>query len=302
MPVVRGEYAELLAPGLQRFTFQRLRERAEEYRRINRVETTDSAYEDSWEMGGFGPLGRKGELAPTQLDEPIKLGGVRIVVDTFALGFLISKEMIADNKFGLMQKLAGALGRSGRITAELYGHDVLNNGFSTAKYAGRDGKALFATDHPIYGGPVSTYSNTQAVAADLSEAALEAALGAYDNMVDERGLPTESTAMYLVISPDNRFLAKRLINSENIPGSNNNDVNPLRNENLNVIVDHWLTDKDAWYLLPAPADNPIVFYWRQMSDTYTWDDLNAGGTFHKIDQRHGVGFDNWRGVWGSQGA
>jgi phage major head subunit gpT-like protein len=87
----------------------------------------------------------------TILDEPIKIGGVRFIHKTFALGFEISEEMREDDQYGLMLDLASDLGRSSRFTAELYGHDVYNNGFTAAKYVGRDGKPLFALDHPVKG-------------------------------------------------------------------------------------------------------------------------------------------------------
>ncbi len=302
MPIMRGEWAETLGPPMTRATFLRLREFAPEYTRYNDVQNSNSAYEDDYEVDPtLGPLVKKGELAPTTLDEPFKLGGIRYVHDTFALGFLVSQELRDDEKWGLIGRLAQALGRSSRITQELYGHDVLNNAFSTVKYAGRDGKALFATDHPIAGTGL-TYSNTQTVAADLSQAALEAAIGQFDNMIDERGLPSEIRPRYLLISPENRFLAARLLNSTLLPGTANNDINPLAGEGIVPIISHWIVDKDAWFLLSDAPDSPLKFFMRERPDTKTWDDENADGTFHKIRQRHSVGFTAWRGSWGSPGA
>jgi hypothetical protein len=302
MPIVRGDWAELLAPGLNRATFLRTREFPTEFTAYNDVQNSTRAYEDDYEMDAtLGPLVKKGELTPTTLDEPFKLGGTRYVHDTFALGFLVSQEMRDDEQYGLIQRLAAALGRSSRITQELYGHDVLNNAFSASKYVGRDGKALIATDHPVVGTGL-TYSNGQTVATDLSEAALEAAIGAFDNMVDERGLPAEIRPRYLLISPENRFLAARLLNSTLMPGTPNNDINVLAGEGITPIIAHWLTDKDAWFLLAAGEESPMKFWFRERPNTKTWDDNNADGTFHKIRQRHSVGFTSWRGIWGSPGA
>jgi phage major head subunit gpT-like protein len=301
MPFIRGGNAEYLAPGLNRFTFRKLRERPSQFTRFVRVETSTRAYEDFFDATGFGPLAKKGELAPTMLDEPLKIPGVRIVHDSFALGFLASEEMQQDEQYQVIAKLAGDLGRSARVTTELYGHDVLNHSFDTTRYVGRDGKALFATDHPIQatGG---TYANRPTVAVDLSEAALEAGIASFDGMVDERGITTELSPALLVITPGDRMLAKRLLQSAGLPGGNFNDVNPLYDEGLSVVVDNWLTDTDAWFLLAPAQDSPIVFFWRQRPDTKTWDDDNADGTYHKIKQRHSTGFNDWRGAYGSPGA
>lgn len=305
MPYIRGGRAVLLAPGLNRFTFNRLRERPPQYARYTQVRTSTSAWEDSFEMGGFGPLVKKGELSPTYLDEPLMIPGARFVHDSFALGFLASEEMQQDEKYGTIAQLAGSLGRSARITAELYGHDVLNNGFSATKYVGRDGKALFATDHPLYG-TGGTYANRPTVAVDLSEAALEAGIASFDNMVDDRGITTELRPSILLVTPNDRMLAKRLLNSAGMPGtsftSQPNDINPLADEGITLMVSNWLTDPDAWFLITNAADSPLIFYWRMQPDTKTWDDDNADGTFHKIKQRHSVGLDDWRGIYGSPGA
>lgn len=301
MPIMRGEYAELIGKALAALTWQRLRERPEQYRRYVDVQNTNEPYIDTFEMAGFGPLAKKTEMGDFILDEPIKLGGVRFIPEAFGLGFAISREMKDDSRFNLMSMLARDLGRSARITAELYGHDVLNNGFTNAKYAGRDGLALFSTAHPLVG-TGGTQSNTQTVATDLSEAALEAAIGLFDEMVDDRGVPVEMSARWLVISAQNRMLAKRLLNSAGFPGTDLNDVNPLADEGLGVAVTHWLTDKDAWFLFPDASESPIKFYWRTPPDTNTWDDNNTGATFHTIYQRHATGFDTYHGVFGSPGA
>ncbi|MDE2106516.1 MAG: hypothetical protein KGL39_55390 [Patescibacteria group bacterium] len=300
MPFIRGGNAELLAPGLNRVTFNKLRERPTQFTRYCRVETSQRAYEDSFEIVGFGPLAKKGELSPTMLDEPINLGGVRFIHDSFALGFLISEEMRDDDQYGIVNELAGGLGRSSRITSELYGHDVFNNGFTNTKYAGRDTLALFSTAHTLKNG--STYANRPNPDVDISEAALEAAIASFDNLIDDRGVPVEIQPTTVLVHPNDRMLMKRILNSAGMPGSNNNDINPMADEGLNGLWSQWLTDTDAWFVLAAPSECPVQFYWRKTPDTKTWDDDNADGTYHKIKQRHSVGFNDWRGAYGSSGA
>jgi hypothetical protein len=200
-----------------------------------------------------------------------------------------------------MMNLAGELGVSSYWTTELYGHDVWNNAFTTAKYVGRDGLALCSTTHPVVG-TGGTQANRPAVDTDLSEAALEAGILAYDTLLNDRGMPALMPAQTLLINPANRMLARRLLQSSGMPGTNNNDVNPLVGEGLGIFSDPWLTDSDAWFLLAAPEFLGVRFYWREMPDTKTWDDPNADGTYHKIRQRHSNGFDDAAGVYGSPGA
>jgi hypothetical protein len=277
MPVARGQWAEALAPGLNMKTFLTYRLHPEYYRRIVNVKNSRKAYEDDFRIAGLGPLAQKSELGTTILDEPIKIGGVRYIHKTYALGVALSKEMRDDSQYAEILALAAMLGQSSYWTAELYGHDVYNNGFDTSKYVGRDGVALFSTSHPIQGLGTTT-GNRPSVDADLSEAALEAAI-----------------------------LAKRLLNSAGMPYADTfvtapNDINPLKDEGLQAMSDPWITDTDSWYVLAEQSVLDVNFYWREMPDTKTWDDDDADATFHKIRQRHSTGFGDWRGTYGSPGA
>jgi hypothetical protein len=301
MPMVRGQWSFLLAPGLNFYTFGRYRERPEMFPRIVNVKTSTRAYEESGGVYGLGPLAPKAELEPVTFDEPGRLGLQRWVHETFALAIAFSKELRDDDQYGFVTQVAGELGKSARYTAELYGHDVYNNGFSTSKYVGRDGKALFATDHPVAGVAGSTIANKPVTDLDLSQAALEAAIASFETQVNERGMPIEVRPRYLLIHPSNRLNASRLLESELQPGGATNDINVLRGEGITPIVDVFLTDPDAWFLIGEPSELGITFYWRERFDTKTWDDNNTDAVMHRGRQRHSVGFDEWRGTYGSSG-
>lgn len=300
MPLARGQWAELLAPGLNMKTFTAYRQHAEKYRSIMNVKTSKKAWEDDFRIANMGPLAAKTELGTTIMDEPLKIGGQRYTHLAYALGVAISKEMRDDSQYAEILALAEMLGTSSYWTTELYGHDVYNNGFTGTKYLGRDGLNLFSLVHPIQG-TNTTIANQPTPDVDLSEAALEAAILNFDTQVNERGMPILLQARTLLIHPSNRMLAKRLLNSAGMPGVNYNDVNPLNDEGIVPFSDPWLTDQDAWFLLAETAQIDVNFYWREMPDTKTWDDDNADATFHKIRQRHSVGFGDWRGTYGTSG-
>jgi phage major head subunit gpT-like protein len=301
MPVVRGQNAENLAPGLNPRTFNAYRERPEIFSRIVNVKTSTKAYEENFARSGFGPLIEFGELERTPLDEPIKLGGVRFIHKKYGLGFVISEEMRDDDQYNLAGDLAGALGKSSRYTAELYGHDVYNNAFSTTRYVGRDGKALVATDHPVYGGSTSTLSNL--VTGDLDEVTLETAWGLFQTQIDDKGMPIDMMPSILLVHPTMEPTARRLLQSAslNAYGSNPGEINPFQGM-LRIVSSPYLVDRDAWFVLADISELGVLFYWRKRPDTRTWDDNDSEATFHKIKQRHSTGFDDWRGVVGSQGA
>lgn len=303
MPVARGQWAELLAPGLNMKTFTTYRQHPERYRSLVNVKNSRKAFEDDFRIAGLGPLAPKSELATTILDEPLKIGGQRYVNKTYALGVAISKEMRDDAQYAEILALAEMLGLSSYWTTELYGHEVINNGFgigqgNNPKYVGRDGLTLFHIAHPIQG-TGATMGNRPNPDVDLSEAGIEAGILAFDLQQNERGMPILLQPRTLIVHPSNRMLAKRLLMSAGFPLTNWNDVNPLQDEGLVPFSDPWLTDSVAWFLFAEPAQVDVLFYWREMPDTKTWDDDNADATFHKIRQRHSTGFGDWRGTWGS---
>ena len=302
MPIVRGQHAENLAPGLNFRTFNAYREKPEIFSRIVSVRNSNRAYEEDFALAGFGPLAEKGELETTILDEPIKLGGVRFVHKTLALGFVISEEMRMDDQYSLAADLAQALGKSSRYTAELYGHDVYNNGFTSAVYVGRDGEPLFSETHPTYGG-AGVAANRPATDVDLDEAALEAAWANFQTQVDDRGMPIDIMPSVLLVHPSQVLFARRLLESAslNAYGTNPGEINPLQGM-VRIVSSPYLTDLDAWMLLGEPSEVDVRFYWRARPDTKTWDDEDADATIHRIKQRHSTGFADWRGTYGSTGA
>ncbi len=303
-PVVRGGYAELMAPGLNMQTWNRLRERPEIFSRFLRVLSSTKAYEEDFAHSGLGPLAEKAELELSVFDQPNKLGLNRYIHKTYALAIAFSEEARDDDQYGFIMEMAGMLGRSSRWTTELWGHDPLNLGFVTTRYTTRDGKALFASDHLIdgLGTDLGTYSNMPSAASDLSVSALEEAVQTFGQMVDERGMPVEAIARKLIVHPTNEMTARRILESTDYPGSQLNDINPIRASNFELIVTPYLTDPDAWFLLGANEDVDIRWYWRQQPDTKTWDDEGADATFHRIKQRHSVGVSDWRHAYASQGS
>lgn len=299
--IVRSDWARLLAPGLRMYSFERYRQTPEQFPRYVNVRNSTRAYEEDTGISGLGPLAPKGELEAVPFDEPIGLGLVRYIHQAYGLAVAYSREMRNDDQYGIMMRLAAELGRSARYTAELFGHDVYNNGFTSSKYVGRDGQPLFSTAHPVPG-TGSTIANKPAVDVDLSQAALEAAIQSFETQVDDRGMPIDMAPRILLVHPLNRLNAKRLLESEFQPGSNVNDINVLTDEGIVVMTSRFLTDPDAWFLLAPPADIDVNFFWREAPDTMTWEDQTADAIFHKIYMRISTGFGDWRGTYGSQGA
>jgi hypothetical protein len=301
-PIVRGQFSELLVRGgLAMVTMNKFAEKPVEYTSLVNTKPSTKAYEEDFQMAGFGPLALVDELEPVTMDRPFQLGLVRYVHLKLGLGYGVSREMLDDDQFGVITNLAGELGKSSRWTMELYGADPYNAGFSGTKYLGRDGQTLFSTAHPIKGVPGLTIANRPIGGGQaLTFATLEAAIQQFKRQVNDRGMPIQMTPVFLHVSPEEEMNARRLLESVQQPGNDFNDVNVLANK-LQIVVHTFFTDTNAWYITASPSELDVNMYIRQSPTTKTWDDDRINGAYHTIIQRHSVGHGDWRGTWGSPG-
>ena len=185
-------------------------------------------------------------------------------------------------------------------TKQVKAANILNNGFSDTN--GGDGKALFATDHPLVSG--GTNNNTQSVAADLNESSLENAVIQIAGWTDERGLLIAAKPRKLVIPPDLQFVATRLLDTEQRVGTADNDINALKNNGAipeGYTINHYLTDTDA-YFLTTDVPNGMKYFVRTPLTTSMDGDFDTGNVRYKARERYSFGFSDPLGMWGSQGA
>ena len=221
---------------------------------------------------------------------------------TVALAYSITEEAIEDNLYGsVAKKYSKALVRSLKHTKEIEGAAIFNNGFSSS-YPGGDGKPLFATDHPLYGG--GTFSNTLPTAADFSEAALEDAMVAIGNFVDERGIPMNVQARKLILpNATIMFDAFRVLKSDLRSGTNDNDPNALRQMGYlpdGMAILHRLTDDDSWFIITDCQDG-LKHFVRKPVQTATEGEFNTGNIRYKAWERYAFGWTDPRGAFGVQG-
>jgi hypothetical protein len=227
------------------------------------------------------------------------------------MGFAITEEAMEDNLYdSLSARYTKALARAMAHTKQVKSVVPLNNGF-TAAYQGGDGVNLFTAvgdgitgggGHPLVGGGYN--SNRPATAVDLNETSLEAAVIQIGKWTDERGLMIAARPQTLVIPPDLQFVATRVMKSELRPGTADNDINAVRSMGIlpnGTVVNHYLTDVDAWFLLTDIPDGMKHFN-RVALETSMDGDFDTGNVRYKARERYSFGVSDPLGIWGSPGA
>jgi hypothetical protein len=178
---------------------------------------------------------------------------------------------------------------------------VLNNAFDSS-YTGGDGLELCSTAHTLANG--STFRNELSTAADLNETSLEQALIDVAGFVDERGLKIAVTGVKLIVPKELQFTSDRLLESQLRPGTADNDINAVRNMGMlpeGYVVNHFLTDTDAWFI-KTDAPNGLKGFNRTSIRTSMEGDFDTGNVRYKARERYVFGWSDPRGIFGSPGA
>ena len=299
MTMFRGGFSAHLAPGYRKVVFETYKERPIEGTKLTNTATSRRAYEEDFNMAGFGVLTPKVEGGSITYQDP-KQGTVkRYTWTTYASGYRITQELMDDELYGIFgNKLARALGRSARNNEEVVRHSVLNNAFSTSYGGFNAGESLISTSHALLRG--GTIANRPTVDTDLSLPALQAALEHFHGLKDEAGLPIVYMPTTLVHSIGDYWIANQILKSQFLPGGNQNDINQVAREGITPHLSHFLTDTDAWYVIADKHD--MNYFDRRPFMFSNTDDFETGDAKFKGTRRNGAGFGDWRGVYGSSGA
>lgn len=299
MTMVRGAFSNLLAPGYRKIVFETYKERPMEGTKLVNRNTSKRAYEEDFPIAGFGTLVTKAEGASVTYQDAVQGTVKRYTWSTYALGFRITQEMMEDDLYGIMGgRMSKALGRSARNNQEILMHAPFNNAFSTSFPGFVSGESLCSTSHALLRG--GTAANRPAVDADFDLLALQAGLESFHSLVDEAGLPAVFIPQRVIYSIGDHWLVNQVLKTQNLPGSNQNDINQVAREGLMPHLSHYITDPDAWFI---QCENHDVNYFDRRAFTFSnSDDFHTGDALFKGSRRAGSGWGDWRGIYGTQGA
>ena len=302
MAISRAQLLKELLPGLNALFGMEYARYGEEHKEIYETETSERSFEEETKLSGFSAAPVKNEGSAIAYDNAQEAWTARYNHETIALGFSLTEEAIEDNLYdSLAARYTKALARAMSYTKQVKAANVLNNGFS-ASYPGGDGKALFATDHPLVGGGVN--SNEPATPADLNETSLENAVIQIAAWTDERGLLIAAKPQKLIIPPALQFVATRLLETELRVGTNDNDINALKNNGSipgGYTINHFLTDPNAWFLTTDVPNGMKHFVRTPLSNSMDGD-FDTGNVRYKARERYSFGWSDPLGMFGSPGA
>ena len=301
MAISRAQLLKELLPGLNALFGLEYATYGEQHKEIYDTETSERSFEEETKLSGFSAAPVKNEGSAIAYDNAQEAFTARYTHVTIAQGFSLTEEAIEDNLYdSLSARYTKALARSMAYTKQVRAASVLNGGFTTS--VGGDGVPLFATNHPLVSG--GTNSNEPATGADLNETSLEAAVIQIAQWTDERGLLIAAKPKKLIVPPQLQFVATRLLETELRVGTNDNDINALKNNGSipeGYTVNNYLTDTNAWFLTTDVPNGMKHFVRTPLSNSMDGD-FDTGNVRYKSRERYSFGFSDPLGMFGSPGA
>jgi hypothetical protein len=300
--IMSGAHPKALWPGVKAWFGMKYNEYPLECTDLFDWETSSQAYEEDVETTGFGLAPVKAQGAGLVYDSHSQGAISRYTHAAYALGYIVTKEEIADNLYQNKSfSRSEALAFSMRQTRENVAANVYNR-MTTSGYTGGDGIVLASASHPdVVGG---TQSNIAATSADLSEVALEDLLIQIAGATNSRGLKISLMGQKLIVPRGVMFEAARILNSTLQSGTANNDINAVRSMGLlpgGFVVNHYLTDTDAWFIR-TNAPRGLIGYNRQAVEFDTDNDFDTKNARASAYERYSVGWTDWRGLYANPGA
>jgi hypothetical protein len=302
MAISRAQLLKELLPGLNALFGLEYARYGEEHKEIYETETSERSFEEETKLSGFSAAPVKNEGSAIAYDNAQEAWTARYNHETIALGFSLTEEAIEDNLYdSLSARYTKSLARAMAYTKQVKAAAVLNNGFTTG-YNGGDGVPLFSASHPLVSG--GTNSNIPTTAADLNETSLEAAVIQISLWTDERGLLIASKPKKLIVPPSLQFVATRLLETELRVGTNDNDINAIKNNGSvseGYTINHFLTDTNGWFLT-TDVPNGMKHFVRSPLAQSMDGDFDTGNVRYKSRERYSFGWSDPLGMFGSAGA
>lgn len=293
----RNFFGVAALPALDEIFFDHYEQAEDPRAKLFNMESTDREIMQKAGVTSLGLLSLTPESTQAPKDSFNQSYYKTYTIQKYAKAIGISDEMIQDDRFDMISKMVKSLARSSRETQQFAAMNIFNNAFGSEQ--SWDSVSIISASHPT---EVGNQSNLL-TAADLSYSSLAIAEQAFRSVQDGRGKQLLIKPRVLLCSESDRQNALEIVQSPYKAGTANNNINALGADGgLTVISSPYLTDSDAWFLLADPMDHGLRIVDRQSLTTKMDEDVLAGVLYYKAQYRQALGCDEWRGIFGNQGA
>ena len=227
-----------------------------------------------------------------------------------ALGMQVERQLVDDDMYNVINGRARNLGDAFDVTIEHDAAQVFINAFTDdgtdrlgRSTNGADGVGLCSTAHPY--SPVrsgSTQSNEGTLALNLAN--LDTTRQAMRNFVDDKGILLGIEPDLLLVPSELERTATQIVSQRaNLePGSAEFNVNMFGGPSapLQLLVWNRLTDANAWFLIDSRLMRQhLIWQWRIRPEFASTQDFDGMIAKFRGYMRYGIGFTDWKFVYGN---
>jgi phage major head subunit gpT-like protein len=297
MTMVSDNWAELLEPGLRVIWNKHLKDKKDYIGLIYNEDNSTKAAEHNLGTGSVGVMDEWSATGNQVSYEDVNKGfKSNYVHKKYSKGIQIERELADDDQYGEIKKRVNGLAQSVYYTRQVHAASVFNNAFN-GSFAGPDGKALCAADHPLAPGSVSTFSNFGALA--LSEANLETVRNNMKAWTDDKGNLLAIDPDTIIVPPALRKAALVIVDSAQQPDTNYNNINVYKGT-MKVIEWDFLTDTNAWFVADSSRMKQFLHWFNRRKPILEQEkSFDTEVAKYKTVGRWSFGFDDPTFIYGN---
>ena len=224
----------------------------------------------------------------------------------FAMGVQVERRLVDDDQYGQIRRRAGSMSDSFNNTIEQDAVNVFINGFTDsgtnrmgASTNGADDVGLLSAAHPHSPANSSTtQANEGTLALNIDN--LDTTRQAMRSFTDDAGQLLGINPNMLLVPPELERQATQIVSERAIyePNSAQYDVNMMSGRFQPVVWDR-LTDPNAWFLIDSNLmKQHLIWQWRIRPEFSTADDFDGLTAKFRGYMRYGIGWTDWRWVYG----
>ena len=305
MPLTAGNFADLLKPGLKSIFDIAMSSPPDMLNTLFSVESSTRFEEQYQGMGALGTVPVfDGSVPYHDFD-----AGYRTDIRNYemAMGIQVERRLADDDQYNQINRRAGNMASAFNNTidtdaANVFINAIIDSGTNRmgASTNGADGVALLSTAHPDSPANTnSTQSNEGTYALTIDN--LDTTRQNMRNFKDDKGNLLGVNPNTLLVPPELERTATQLVNQRAIyePGSAQYDVNMFSGR-FNLIVWDRLTDSNAWFLMDSVLmKQHLIWQWRIRPEFSQSEDFDGITAKYRGYMRYGIGWTDWRFIYGN---
>lgn len=296
---VQGAFNHLFRAGLRRDFRDEWDLYEPEYPEFLKTSTMDGPEIEATVITGMPRLIERGDGAPVTYDDP-RIGGKVVGVDKeFAIGFMITRRTVEDDKYRKANQAAKWLALAARRTSEYRSSALLDDAATGATFKGIDGLALLSSAHVLFNSSV-TMANTPTQQVGFSVTGVNALLDLHALHKDWNGDPIKTMPDTIVFSPKYIGRAIQIFGTDKEPFTAENQDNSIKKRmpGIKQVVSRYKVSTESYFLIDSRMNDAHYVTRRPLEFDDTFD-FDTDAAKYKATTRFLVWFVDFHGITGA---